>query len=458
MSVVHDPRPAMSSRSGPAAVPRRAWDHPQAMRAAHTVSELTAFERRGAGTNAERRAALWLAAELQSNRREATLETFWCRPNWALAHAWHALLGVAGSLVIVSDAKLGGAIVLVALVSLVADSLIGYSIGRRLSPEHASQNVVSRAEGDDDERVKLIVTSNYDAGRTGVVHRDRPRALAAWARRVAGDGSLTPGWLGWLAIELAWLLVVAFLRDAGSTGTAVGAVQLIPTLGLVLELALLLELAGAGFGPGAGDNASGAAVALALVRALDAAPPRRLSVELVLQGAGDGSMIGLTKHLRARRRELKPGNAVVLGIAACGAGRPCWWLSDGPLIPLRYLRRLRELAATVGQETQLVESAPADSTMESALADFTDSPGSVLSHCGRGVGPALPARSAGLPALTIGCLDVRGLAARSHQARDVADAMDPGAMDAMLEFALTLVDAIDASLAGERRAAEPAHL
>jgi hypothetical protein len=397
------------------------------MGVAQTVSGLTGFEGRGAGTNAERRAARWLAGELQSTRREVTVETFWCRPNWALAHAWHALLGLAGSLVIVSDAKIGGAIVLVALVSVLADSLTGYSLGRRLSPERASQNVVSRAEDDDDdERIKLIVTSNYDAGRTGLVNRDGPRALAAWARRVAGDGRLTPGWIGWLVIELVWLLAVAFLRNTGSTGTPVGVAQLIPTFALVLELALLLELAGSDFGPGAGDNASGTAVALALVRALDAAPPRRLSVELVLQGAGDGSTIGLAKHLRSRRRELKPANTVVLGIAACGSGQPRWWVSDGALVPLRYLGRLRELAEAVA-----VESASADS---------------IIAHRGRGATPALAARAAGLPALAIGCLDAHGLAPRSHQARDGADAVDPGARDALLEFALTLVDAIDANL------------
>jgi Peptidase family M28 len=407
------------------------------MRAAQTVSGLTSFARRGAGTDAERRAALWLAGELQSSRREATVETFWCRPNWALAHAWHSLLGLAGSLVIVSDPKLGGAIVILALVSVAADSLTGQSLGRRLSPERASQNVVSRTDDDDDDqRITLIVTSNYDAGRTGLVNRDGPRSLAAWARRVAADGRLTLGWLGWLEVCLAWLVVVAFLRNAGATGSPIGVAQLIPTFALVLELALLLDLAVSEFGPGAGDNASGTAVALALVGALDAAPPRRLSVELVLQGAGDGSMIGLAKHLRTHRRELRPANTVVLGIAACGQGQPRWWVSDGALVPLRYLGRLRGLAEQVGGAGTNLDA---------------------RAHRGRGATPALPGRAAGLPALAIGCLDARGLAPRSHQARDVADSLDPGVMDALLEFALTLVDAIDAGLAGSAER-QPAHL
>ena len=81
-----------------------------------------------------------------------------------------------------------------------------------------------------------------------------------------------------------------------------------------------------------------------------------------------------------------------------------------------------------------------------------------MAHRGRGASPALPARAAGIPSLTIGCVDGRGLAPRSHQRTDLPEALDPGAMDALLELALTLVDAIDADLARatDRSAAAPA--
>ncbi len=167
-------------------------------------------------------------------------------------------------------------------------------------------------------------------------------------------------------------------------------------------------------------------MAVALARALEAAPPQRLGIELVLAGAGDGSAIGLRRYLRARRRTVTHSNAIVLGIAACGSGQARWWVSDGPLVPLRYFVRLRELCETLAREDPGLDARP---------------------HRARGTGPALPARLARIPAITIGCLDESGLAPRSHQRQDTPGTIDQQALDRAVEFGLLLVDAIDAFLA-----------
>lgn len=399
------------------------------MPTADTIERLTAFDRRRSGSDAERRAALWLRDELEASGRPAAIEPFWCRPGSALAHAWHAALGLAGGLVSVSSPTVGGLMVLAALLFLLADAATGRSPGRWLTPERASQNVVSRrdevqADPLQRARVRLIVTSNYDAGRMGFVYRDGPRRLAAKVHR-ATDGR-APGWMAWVTLALVWLLAVAIARFRGAHGTVIGVIQLPPTIGLALAIALLLELAGAPPGPAAADNASGVAVAIALARSLDAVSPKWLSVEVVLAGAGEGGGIGLRRHLRQRRRELIAENTIVLGISACGAGAPRWWRSDGALLPLAYYGRLRDLCATIAREDPGLGLAP---------------------HRGRGATPALPARIAGLPAIAIGCLDQHGLVTNSHQPADTAATIDPAAVDATLELALMLVDAIDAEVA-----------
>ncbi len=401
------------------------------MQTSQTASALAAFEQRGAGTDAERRAARWLATELATAGHEVVVEPFWCRPSWALAHAWHAVLGLAGSLLAVGSPSLGGALILVALLSAIADAVLGVSLGRRLTPERASQNVIApaaalAAQGHDGSPVRLILTADYDSGRTGVAYWNRPRRAAARIRRLTRG--LTPGWLGWLAIALVWLEATAVARLAGSGGTAIGIAQFPPTVGLVVGVALLLDIATADFSPGAGDNASGVAVALALARALRAAPPRRTAIEVVLTGAGDGSAIGLRRYLRARKGKLSASNTIVLGIAACGAGSPRWWASDGQLVPLRYFPKLRELCATLAREDPGLDA---------------------RAHKGRGTSPAFPARQAGLPAITIGCLDELGLVPRAHQRSDTADKIDEQALDRAVELGLLLIDAIDAHLASQ---------
>jgi hypothetical protein len=382
------------------------------MRPAETIAKLSSFEHRGAGTDAERRTAAWLASAVKTSVRDSHVEPFWCRPNWALAHAWHVALGLAGSLVAESDARVGGALILVALLSLVTDEASGLSLGRRLTREHASQNVVSEAESD--TQVHLIVTANYDSGRTGLTFRDPIRK--AHAALANATGRIAPGWRGWIVIAFAWLIVIAVLRLEGHRGTLIGIVQLIPTVGLVLALALLLEQASARFGSGANDNSSGVAAAIAIVKALDPSPPRHLRVDLVLQGAGDGGGIGLRQYLRSRKSQRNAPNTVVLGIAPCDRGVPRWFRSDGALLPLAYFRELQKLCESVARED----------------------PGlGAHSHRGRGFTPALPARERRLPAIAVG------------STREGGDALD-----SVVEFGLLLVDAIDAYVG--KRTAPPA--
>ncbi len=413
------------------------------MSTADTVAGLSRFDGRGAGSDAERRAANWLASELAAGGRDSRLEPFWCRPNWALTHLWHVALALAGSVVAVSSPKVGGVLVLIALLSVLADAVTGRSLGRRLSPERASQNVISagsrdeagdRADGEraDGGRVRLLLTANYDAGRAGLAYRRALRRPFIRANELIGAAG--PGWVGWLTIALVWLLAVAIARVGGAGGGAIGALQLIPTVGLVLAAALLIELLTSDHGPAANDNASGVAAAIALARALDSGPARNLAVEVVLTGASDGDGLGLTRHLRARRKTHTRTNTVVLGLAAGGGGGARWWVSDGTLVPRRYFAALRELCERVAREESYLDAKP---------------------HRDRGAGPALPARSMALPAIAIGCRDRDGLATRSHTHADTAENIDEDALDGLVSYGLLVVDAIDGYL-GRLRTRQPA--
>jgi hypothetical protein len=102
-----------------------------------------------------------------------------------------------------------------------------------------------------------------------------------------------------------------------------------------------------------------------------------------------------------------------------------WFHSDGALVPVGYFKQLRGLAASVAHQNPHLTARP---------------------HRGRGTTPALPARLRRLPAIVIGGLDRRGMVPRSHQASDTPERIHTGTVDAIVEFGLLLVDAIDAYL------------
>ncbi len=107
----------------------------------------------------------------------------------------------------------------------------------------------------------------------------------------------------------------------------------------------------------------------------------------------------------------------MLGIAPCGSGEPCWFESDGALVPLAYFRELRRLCATVARDDPGLGAQPRRS---------------------RGETPALRARQRRLPSIALGSSGGSG--------------SDPEAVDRIVEFGLLLADAIDAYV-GRRAAA-----
>src|SRR5436309_2272033 len=137
------------------------------MRALEHAARLERFPRRVAGSDAERRAASWPARELEASGREVVIEPVWGRPNWPLAHAWHMALALAGSLVEVSSPRVGGGLLLAALLFEFADAFTGRSPGRWLTRQSASQNVIAlapRADQKSNRKLRLVITANYDAG------------------------------------------------------------------------------------------------------------------------------------------------------------------------------------------------------------------------------------------------------------------------------------------------------
>jgi hypothetical protein len=192
----------------------------------------------------------------------------------------------------------------------------------------------------------------------------------------------------------------AAARAAGVEGTGLGAVQLLPTLVLLGAGAAAVDAMAASWAPGANDNAAGVAVALAVHEELSRRPPAGFAPALLLHGAGAPGPQALRAHLRGER--LKPREALVLEIGPSGAGGPAW--------------------AT--RHTQVRDAA----RRASEALDATPR---------RGLRP--PAGTGRLPAIALGAVDAAGVAA--------VEDVDPAVLDAVVDLALAVVDALDADLA-----------
>jgi hypothetical protein len=294
---------------------------------------MAATEDRLAGSDAERRAALALAGELRAQGRNVRVRTFWVRPEWALPQALCAAAGVAGSVLSASHALAGLVVAGAGLLLAVADTTRLAPL-RRLTLERATQNVIAPARSS--RPLTLILTAAVDRPRGGTLRRV-PLALPLEA------------------LALALVTACAGARLAGAGGVALGVAQLVPTGALLLAVGAFLEAA---LSDADGDDDSAPVAVLALARALDAAPPQRLAVEVVLAGAGGAHALGFARFVRAERKRRRAEEVAVLHVEPCAQGDPVWWIRDGLLLAQPLHPTLRRVAAQAAAEERHLRARP----------------------------------------------------------------------------------------------------
>jgi Peptidase family M28 len=378
------------------------------------IDELVEFDGRWPGTDAERRAAVHLAERLRSLGREAEIEPTRVRPGYPLAHLIHALLGIAGSVLSVYEPLAGVVLVLVAAVSTFGDLSASFFLARLLTPIRASQNVVSREEGQGKPGL-LVLSAHYDAARTGAVFGrrslERSAALSKALRRPVGAFAV----FFW---SLIVILICTLVRLIGIDNVPLAVIQFIPTVILILSVPLLADIALSGVVPGANDNASGVATVLKLAERYGGSLDN-FRVMVVLPGAEEGFMLGARAWLKRHKKELEPGSTVFLNIDAVGHGTVRWHKKSGLVFPLAFHPTLLELCEELGER-----------------------------HHARGVvrrqiSDAYAARATGIPAISIGCFNAMDYVPTHHNWDDTPENIDPDALERAYNFCSDLVELID---------------
>jgi len=397
------------------------------------IETLCSFEGRGPGTDAERRAANWLVGQLEAIGRKARVEPVSVHPEYALVIAAHVALALAGSLLTPVVAPLGFVMVLAAATSLYLDQSTRLYLIRNLFFRRASQVVVSAA-AEAGSRARLILTAHYDSAKTGLVFGRRAADLVRrlpepW--RLALGPIRIPFWGG-----IVPLLAVSGARLAGIHGGWLALVQLVPTIVLLVTLALLIDISLSAVVPGAYDNASGVAAAISVAEQLAADPPRNLEVWVVLPGAEECNCEGMARWLSANRGRLDPESTLFLNLEALSYGNVHYLASEGAILSYGLDPRMFEICEAI------------------AIADGEDEgrygarPARIPFHT-----DALPANTRGFRAISlIGARDGVG-APHCHTHDDTPDRVDDDALSRAVDFTLELVGQLDRD-AGRRRRAE----
>jgi Peptidase family M28 len=388
----------------------------------HVIRRLCSFEHRRAGTDAERRAANYLADALREAGRRADVEPTYVHPQYALVHAVHCLLGIAGSLASLALPPLGFALVLVAALSMYLDLNTRFYLVRRLFFRRASQNVVSPG-GRPDAPARLILCAHYDAAQGGRVFD--PRTV----RRAARLQARLPFPIGPFRIvfwSLATLIPILGARMAGIDAAWLSLIQLLPTLVLIVATFLLVDIALSPVVPGANDNASGVATVLSLAAALDLEPPEHLDVWVVLAGAGWSLHEGMRSFLVVNRKRLPRDATYIVCVDTVGRGDVRFETGAGWVVTYPMDRRLIELCEAIATADRDGDGRFDARALRLGVAD-----------------DSISARARRYPATTVTCADEIDVVPGVHTAADVPGRIDAAALERAHEFTLQLARQLD---------------
>jgi hypothetical protein len=396
------------------------------------IEELCSYERRGPGTDAERRAANRLAERLRASKRKASVEPTYVHPEYALVIAAHVLLVIAGSLLTLVVAPVGFVLVLVAATSLYLDQNTRLYVIRRLFFRRASQSVVSPGPNPS-APARLILSAHYDAAKTGLIFG--PRSTRA-ASRLSPRARLLLGplrlvfWAG-----IVPLLAVSAARLAGIDALWLSIAQLIPTSLLLLTMVLLIDIALSDIVPGAYDNASGVAAALSVAQQLDSDPPSNLDVWVVLSGAEECNCEGMANWITANRNDLDPESTFFVNLDSVSYGDPHYLISEGAIVSYRLDARLADLCEAI---------ATADREDGNR---FRAKPLRIPFHS-----DALAANTRGYRAISIVGVKDGVSPPYYHTHADTPEKLDEDAMTRAVDFSLELVRQLDRDVGRNRTA------
>ena len=272
------------------------------------------------GSDAERRAALRLAADLDRRGYRVKVDPVSVRIGTGTDTVIHVLLALGSGVLGLFVPLAGAALCLGVSFSFFSGRSLGFPLIGRLVPKRASQNVLSPEPGPAWVGLDVIVCAGYDT--------NRPYPFAGFLERL---------WSGRLTIDRIafWggmipLFAVLMLRVTGVEGTAIGVLQMLVSIVLLGVLAaeadrrLVVDRTDA--------EPTAAVGAIEVLDELKAASEDDLAVGVALFGCESAAAAGAAaflKEIPASRKGRPAVIALIDGSPGPGSDR------DGPLVTAR---------------------------------------------------------------------------------------------------------------------------
>ena len=348
---------------------------------------------RPACSREEARAAGWCSARLGEMGYEVTVESFASRADCKPWHAVFFSIALAGAVLVVV-LPLAAVVLGCAAAVLYARDADGRPLIKPRAGE--SRNVVARSPGSAEPDV--VVVAHVDSARSSLLFHPRfVPGIRIAAVILHGALFLVP-----LLGAAAWIAEA----EGGPPryfGLASGAVAAVLAFATALHVHAYLRMPAV---PGANDNASGVEVLMRL------ASERPEGVWFVVTGSEDAGMIGIQAFLDTHAHEV--GGARFVNLDSVGAGRLIAAEEEGMVSARRADPVMLRAAEDAGAEAVDFRALPTDATV-------------------------LLARK--YKALSLLAVDDRGVPPNWHRPGDVAENVDPGAVDRAAEVARSVVAA-----------------
>lgn len=375
---------------------------------------------RGSCTPNERLASEFIADQMRAfDAQNVQIEPFKSLPSTYAPYALSFAVALIGSL---ASLLFGGRAVLflasifsfLGLWGMLAETELAVSWTHWFIPRLPSQNVCGQVKPRQQIQKKVVICAHIDTHRTPIFY-----SSTAWQSAfslLVGVALLSMA-VGGFVFSLGLLSGWGWLRWIS--------LFLVPIQAFALGVSLHADFTP--FSPGANDNASGAAVALAMLQKLHAAPLDKTEVRFAFTGCEEVGDYGMRAYLEAHEAELGK-DAFYLIIDEVGSGRLKYLTADGLVIK----HRTHPYALEVARSTALRR--PELKAYEGVGLAYTD---------------ALKATRRGLAALTICTVPEQATEENSnwHKMTDVPENIIPADLRMAYEFCWELLQTIDQSIA-----------